>query len=230
MLSMGKSNLIVEYSKPLRARFRMRRIQPFLNLIESVFRERGEVRILDDGGTRAYWQIIPEETLSKFNVFVTVANFKSEAFEPTERFRFVEANGCQLSEFADNSFDIVHSNSVIEHVGTWEHMIQFANEVRRLAPRYWVQTPYFWFPIEPHCMTPFFHWLPFSFRVKLIMLTGLGNWRRRESVDEAVRAVESARLLDQGMLKWLFPDAQVRVERLMLLPKSIIMVKNGAQK
>lgn len=222
---MGIAQKVVNYTRPLRTGFRQRRIKPFLKLIEKVFEERGEVSIIDVGGTREYWNMIPASMFESKNIVVTVVNFSSEAFESDERFRFIEGNGCQLDDLDDNSFDIVHSNSVIEHVGTWEHMVQFARETRRLAPRYWIQTPYFWFPIEPHCMTPFFHWLPWSMRVKLVMWFSLGNWQRRTNVDSAVRAVESARLLDQTMLRALYPDAQSRVERLLLLPKSLIMVR-----
>ncbi|HEY0982710.1 MULTISPECIES: class I SAM-dependent methyltransferase [unclassified Schlesneria] len=183
------------------------------------------MQIIDVGGTRNYWNLVPPEVMEQYNIFVTVINFKSESFEPTSRIQFIQGDGCSLPDFGDKKFDIVHSNSVIEHVGTWKNMTQYANEVRRIAPRYWVQTPYFWFPIEPHNMTPFYHWLPFSLRVKLNMRFNLGNWTRSKTIDNAVRTAESSRLLDCAMLKELFPDAKRRVERVMLLPKSIIMVR-----
>ena len=189
----------------VRWRFRQRRVAGMIKLMEDVHRERGAVQVLDSGGTLEYWKIVPIETMKKLNAKVTFVNFKSEEFPETEHFRFVEGNGCSMPEFADNSFDIVHSNSVIEHVGNWDNMVSFANEVRRLAPKYWVQTPYFWFPVEPHCMTLFFHWLPWVVRVRLVMWFSLGNWARRETVDSAVKAVQDANILDQFCLSRFSP-------------------------
>ena len=74
-------------------------------------------------------------------------------------------------------------------------------------------------------MTLFFHWLPWVVRVRLVMWFSLGNWARRETVDSAVKAVQDANILDQFLLKSLFPDARVKVERAFLLPKSLIMVR-----
>jgi hypothetical protein len=75
---------------------------------------------------------------------------------------------------------------------------RLASNVRRLAPAYFVQTPYFWFPIEPHFRFPFFHRLPESWRYRLIMMRDLGYIRKASSVSDAVRRVQSAILLDQG--------------------------------
>jgi hypothetical protein len=74
-------------------------------------------------------------------------------------------------------------------------MSKLAANVRRVAPSYFVQTPYFWFPIEPYCRFPFFHWLPESWRYRLIMMGDLGYIRKASSVPDAVRRVQSAVLL-----------------------------------
>ena len=59
----------------------------------------------------------------------------------TDRVSLIVGNACAM-ELAENSYDFVHSNSVIEHVGRFADMTEFAKEVRRLTPAYYVQTPY----------------------------------------------------------------------------------------
>ncbi len=140
-------------------------------------------------------------------------------------FKFVEADGCDLSRFDDKSFHIAHSNSVVEHVGDCERMVQFAKELSRVSQNYFVQTPNYWFPIEPHCMMPFFHWLPKPIRVWLVLHFQLGHWAKAGSIDQAVRTVKSARLLNKKMFQDLFKGAKVLTERLLWLPKSFIAVK-----
>jgi hypothetical protein len=140
-------------------------------------------------------------------------------------FTFREADACALTCFADKSFHIAHSNSVIEHVGDWQRMTQFAKEASRIPTKYFVQTPNYWFPIEPHCMTPFFHWLPKPMRVWLVAHFRLGHWRKAASTDEAVRIVESARLLNKTMLQELFRDGDIVTERFLGLPKSHIAIR-----
>jgi hypothetical protein len=130
--------------------------------------------------------------------------------------------------FGDNAFDMVHSNSVLEHVGDWPRMMLFAQEVRRLAPCYFVQTPNFWFPVEPHFMCPFFHWMPEMTRARLLTRVSLGNHPRASDIGAALRSVQSARLLNRAAFGFLFPDARIITERFCLLPKSLIACRDAA--
>jgi len=76
--------------------------------------------------------------------------------------RFIQGNACAMP-FADKSFDWVFSNAVIEHVGDRHLQMMMADEVRRVSRRgYFIATPNWWFPLDPHSMTPFYHWLPES--------------------------------------------------------------------
>jgi len=208
------------------SRFRAKRIAPLLEMIETVFNEHGAVNIIDIGGTKTYWGIVPGEFLEKHKVRITIVNLPgSELPEDHEPFWFVEADGCDLSRFEDKSFHIAHSNSVLEHVGDWNRMRQFTKEISRVADYYFVQTPNYWFPIEPHSMTPFFHWLPKPFRIWLVSRFQLGHWEKAKSKNDSVRIVESARLLNKKKFQQLFADADILTERYLGLPKSFVAIR-----
>jgi hypothetical protein len=119
----------------------------------------------------------------------------------------------------------VHSNSVIEHVGRWPDQRRMAREVRRLADRYFVQTPNFWFPIEPHFRLPFIHWLPEPWRVAIVMRHACGFYPRAKSCDEARDILDDARLLDAAAMAELFPDATIEREHFAGFTKSLIAVR-----
>jgi SAM-dependent methyltransferase len=76
---------------------------------------------------------------------------------------FVRADATGRLPFEDNEFDLAYSNSVIEHIPV-EHRAPFARELRRVARGWYVQTPAFEFPIEPHALLPLAHWLPPTLR------------------------------------------------------------------
>jgi hypothetical protein len=230
-LTYAISRRLANHESPdsLRGRLRRRRIGPLIEMIDAVHAEYGFVRILDIGGTRKYWSIFPQDVLIENSVHITVVNIPGSQLPANDAlFTFTVGDGCNLKEHRNNSFHIVHSNSVIEHVGDWEHMRAFAAEIRRLAPNYFVQTPYFWFPVEPHFMCPLFHWLPEPIRVGLMLRFNLGWWPRRQTVGDAVRAVQGSRLLDKRMFRFLFPDAKLVMEKWLLLPKSMIVVRRSA--
>lgn len=220
---------IINYEDPnmLASRIRKRRIGPLVDLVRAAYERYGHVRILDIGGTKAYWTIFPQDALRDQKVHVTLVNLPgSSARDTDEHFTFIAADGCDMrKQFADRSFHIVHSNSVIEHVGDWQHMTAFAQEVRRLAPAYFVQTPNFWFPIEPHFMVPVFHWLPEPVRVALVRRFDLGHRNRQPDIGKAVEEVESVNLLNRKMFSFLFPDGHLAIERLIGLPKSLIAIR-----
>lgn len=212
-----------EDDRSIGSRLRARRIAPLLAEIDAVHRARGRVEVIDIGGTDAYWRIVPTAFLEQRQVRITIVNLPSVEL-PADHgpFSFVHGDGCALANFSDRSFDIAHSNSVLEHVGGWENMLRFARETRRVAHGYFVQTPNFWFPLEPHCMVPAFHWLPLPVRVRLLLSLPIGLWGKVASVDAAVRLAESVQLLTRTLFASLFPDAQIGDERLLFLTKSFV--------
>ena len=88
---------------------------------------------------------------------------------------FVQADAAAGLPFADDEFDLVYSSSVIEHVPP-AHRDAFASEVRRVGRGWFVQTPALSFPIEPHSLLPFAHWLPTALRRPYWHLGAAGDW------------------------------------------------------
>jgi SAM-dependent methyltransferase len=196
----------------------------FRRLIEDAVAASGRCRILDIGGTRTYWDVFASH-LEWERVEVTIANLNREGDRPP-KIRSVIGDGRNLSQFPDGHFDIVHSNSVIEHVGRWCDMQRMANEIRRLAPEYFVQTPYFWFPFDPHTRTPLFHWMPDQMRYRIAMMKDCGAWKRCKTIGDAMRIADDARLLDWRQMNYLFPDAEIVRERAFGMTKSLIAIRH----
>ncbi|MBV9512070.1 MAG: class I SAM-dependent methyltransferase [Caulobacteraceae bacterium] len=210
--------------QPLIAAARRRRAARLQDLIERLAAAKGGCRIIDLGGEPGYWKDFDLERLRALNVSIAIVNLAPQTVADP-MFSFLQGDACSVAQFEDASFDLAHSNSVIEHVGEWDAMRAFAGEVRRLAPSYYVQTPYFWFPIEPHFMTPLFHWLPEPTRVQALLKRGFGHHARERTVDAAIRTIRSARLLDRAQFAALFPDARYEHERAFGLVKSLIGVR-----
>ena len=217
---------LTDYDNPraLATRLRSRRIGPLRDIIEQTYARHGHVNLLDVGGTQKYWKILPATYLASRRVSITLLNTQPVRQPPLPPFSALCADGCDLSQFENGAFHIVHSNSVIEHVGSPERVERFARELVRVAERYFIQTPDFWFPLEPHCMTPFFHWLPRRLRVGLVRQVALGHWQRAANHEQAEFLVDSVRLLTRRQMQVLFPTARIIRERILGLPKSLIAV------
>ncbi|HXF10719.1 MAG TPA: class I SAM-dependent methyltransferase [Desulfuromonadaceae bacterium] len=87
----------------------------------------------------------------------------------------------------DNSFDIVYSNAVLEHVGSREKQKQFITEMRRVAPRRFLAVPNRGFPVEHHTALPLVHYLPPSWFRKLIRGTRYDHWAHEENLNYVSR-------------------------------------------
>jgi hypothetical protein len=183
------------------------------------------------GGTPNYWRFLGLDFLEQTKATVTILNVSSpdvaNAEPVSDRMQSVVGDACDLPQYPDNHFDITHSNSVIEHVGTWANMKKFASETRRLAACYYVQTPYFWFPVDPHYYRlPFYHWLPRSARAGLLNALPIAHVGKIDGVDAAFEVIDNNRLLDKRQFRFLFPDARITFERLGGLPKSLISIRS----
>jgi len=201
---------------------RLRRFQYFWSLIEDLPRP---VRVLDVGGTPSYWQQMGYAGGEDLDLTVVNVDFDAQS-EVLPGIRCEPGDARDLSRFEDDSFDIVFSNSVIEHVGGFEDQRRMANEVRRLGTRYLLQTPNYFFPIEPHFVFPLFQFMPIPVRAALIQRFPIAWSGRVRNYEKARRAVSSIRLLRRSQLIELFPDAHIVPERLAGLVKSWMMIRS----
>jgi hypothetical protein len=196
-------------------------------MINDVVLKKGKCSILDIGGTFDFWRTWETE-IAWDVVSITCVNRDPSHYSHGSDgapIRMVEADACNLTDIEDEEFDIAFSNSVIEHVGAWSRMEAMAREVQRVAPRFLIQTPNFWFPIEPHARTPFLHWLPEPWAYRVVMTRKCGFWQRQTTVSGAVRQVQSAKLLDFRQMQELFPQAKILRERFLGITKSFIALK-----
>ena len=69
---------------------------------------------------------------------------------------FVQADATARLPFDDDEFDLAYSSSLIEHLAP-ERRTAFATELKRVARGWYVQTPAYSFPVEPHALLPFAH-------------------------------------------------------------------------
>jgi len=219
-----------DYRNPnsLGSRFRQRRSAPLRAMIEAVHATKGEVNILDVGGLEDYWTIMPPDYLRQHNVHIVLLNLAPDVIPPQQGdiFRTEVGDGCNL-HYADDSFDICHSNSVIEHVCSWANKSRFAIEVRRVAPNLFIQTPAFWFPYEPHVGFPIFHWLPEPIRQWIALHRKLAWSPRANNVTEAMDILEHASLLNVHQMRYLFPDCHLIKERFCGMTKSYVAVRSA---
>lgn len=205
--------------------FRRRRTEMFLKVVDRILEAKGEAHILDVGGTIGYWRTL-EPLLGDRKLTFTLVNLGAEPRDEGP-YRLRAGDACAMPEFADNSFDVVHSNSVIEHVGHWREMRAMAAEVRRLAPAYFVQTPNIAFPIEAHFGLPFVHWLPEPMRAA-ILYAPRGKFVPKDApYDAAIEMVQRVVLLSHGQMRHLFPDSRLVAERVVGLAKSWIAIREA---
>jgi hypothetical protein len=145
-------------------------------------------------------------------------------FEADDDIEFVVGNALDMSVFGNDAYDVVFSNSVIEHVETFENQRRMAAEIARVGRRYFVQTPNRLFPLEPHFLVPGFQFLPLGLRADLLTRMPLGKYPRAASRADAERQVRAIRLMTEGELRACFPGASIRRERVFGLTKSFTAV------
>jgi 2-polyprenyl-3-methyl-5-hydroxy-6-metoxy-1,4-benzoquinol methylase len=210
-----------QQSDSLAATLRSKRLNLLLSLLSTL---PTPIKVLDVGGRVAFWQSTGLLDTEFAQVSITLLNTSVEEIRREHpQMKYVVGDARDMSQFRPKEFDFVFSNSVIEHVGSYANQSRMAKEIERVGKRYFVQTPNFYFPIEPHFVFPAFHWLPIAIRVWLITHFNLGWYRKFSDVQSASAEVRAIRLLKKREFARLFPDSELFEERFFGLTKSFVL-------
>lgn len=214
-------NMLVDGPNSLGERARSRRWK----LFERTFPDIGEMSVIDLGGTVEYWLRAPIRP-----AHLRLINLEGASPEdPGVSWISVSiGDACDPGEgVRSQDFDLVYSNSVIEHVGGHSRREQFAQVVADLAERHWIQTPYRYFPIEPHWVAPALQFMPLAVRSRVAL-----HWPLAHSTPanraSAVGSLLSTELLDITAMRHYFPSSEMVYERTLGLVKSVIAVSLDA--
>jgi SAM-dependent methyltransferase len=213
------SNLFASSDQPnsLGAKFRFKRQADFEAFFFRTFSKNEPIRILDLGGTTYFWENsnipnLPEIKITLLNLYLEASHHPN--------IKTVTGDATNLANFKEGEFDLVFSNSVIEHVYTRDNQLKMANEIQRVGKHYFIQTPNKYFPVEAHYALPFAQFYPKSLTYILLTKTKLSRLQKWDPI-AAKQYLEEILLLDESDLKELFPNSKIYKEKVLGLVKSI---------
>jgi hypothetical protein len=211
-------------SKKARKYFSKNRTKHISTLLKRKFGDDYSISIVDLGGTPEFW--LQNYITIKRNNKITIVNIDDKIGHQSKdsNLTLFVGDATSIPEFKNNSFDLTFSNSAIEHLGSWENMKKFANEARRLSTYYFIQTPNFHFPLEPHIQVPFFQYFPRP--IQIWFLKTFNFWfstNRNINIDNLTEYLDHCQLLTEEQVQFLFPDAKIHKEKFLGLTKSFLI-------
>ena len=187
------------------------------------FPDIGDMHVVDLGGRLGTWH---RATVRPARV--TVVNLEQPPAVVPDWAHVEQADACDLPpRLAKGRYDLVFSNSVLEHVGGHERR----HALRRAPPAHWptgtgcrrptATSPSSHTGSRPACSSCRYDCAPRS--------PAAGRWAHKptRSHDAAIHQVLWTELLDRSQMRHYFPDSTMLVERAFGLPKSLIAVRTG---
>lgn len=205
-----------DHPDSLGSQFRKKRFAYFEHLLERNFSGNFPIRVLDIGGRSQFW--VGQDLLAAKKLEITLLNLSEEPVS-VSGISSIVGDATDLSQFGDGSFDLVFSNSVIEHLYTWENQQNMAREAVRVGKKYFIQTPNRHFFAEPHYALPFVQYFPKTWTYFLLTKTRLSRGNKWNPAD-AQQYLDEIRLLDRREFKRLFPKAEIYDEKFLGMTKS----------
>ncbi len=191
-------------------------------LLNALFEPRPEDRVLDVGASGEVFLRYTFEDVYPYPHRMVAGGYELGEVSSARRYypqpRYVVYDGCALP-FPDQSFDLVFSNAVIEHILGEERQAQFAREIMRVGRSWFVTTPNYWFPFESHYHLPFIQFLPRSAQRTYNRLLG-------RHIPKG-RVLELA-LLSARQLRRLFPTSHIARVRVTFWPETLVAYQVAA--
>lgn len=210
--------LLVDSPRSAGGRTRAKRWETFAQTFPGV----ADMRVLDLGGTVQAWERAPVRP-----AHVTVLNLLEPGSSDDPSIDAVRGDACDPpSRVADATFDLVFSNSLLEHVGGHARRVELAGVVHDAAPRHWVQTPDRAFPVEPHFLFPGFQFLSIPMQAWILQRWPLVHSPPKDEAT-AMRIVQWTELVGRRQMEGYFPDSELLRERIAGIPKSLVAVLRG---
>lgn len=190
------------------------------------------VRVVDLGGTRGMWDRWGFSASD--GLLITLAN--NHEYDRVGRDEKVEDAGYFMRENVDirsldpsyyERFDLVFSNSMLEHLYDRKHQQLVARSIVACGKPYFIQVPNrnsIVDPHFPHPLVPFFGAWPRSLQARALCLSGLRGGKRMPSVESALKRLENYVPLARSDLTDLFPNARIYTERLAGIPMSLVAI------
>ncbi|MDA8090358.1 MAG: methyltransferase domain-containing protein [Nitrospiraceae bacterium] len=199
-------------------KLRRKRFLLFEDMVRKIDKK-DKITVLDLGGTPSYWRQVYDIDKNPLNLGVTLLNINlavcNESF-----FEYRRGDARFLHDMEENSFDIAFSNSMIEHVGDLTQQVMAVSEMKRVAKYLYLQTPNFFFPLEPHYQLFFVHWLPFSLKIKV-----LSRFYKKSNAYE-IYLSDPINLLTKNDLRFLFDPKKFGIfpEKIFFLTKAFVVI------
>ena len=200
-------------------------------LFKKVLKPTKEMKILDVGA-----EINPtdEHNLQLIDIYPWKNNVSAINISPKiishieEHYPEVDAwigDACAL-HWEDKYFDIVYSNAVIEHLGSFERQKKMANEIMRVGRSWFVTTPNRWFPFEFHMRLPLVTWIPCKGYFCIGSIISYNHVKRKYTFGNKFgnKYDEGLRLMSYQEVKRCFPCSKVIKQRVTVMAETLIAI------
>jgi hypothetical protein len=208
---------------PFMKRFRISRARK----IKRIFPDIDNRSIVDIGGSLHYWRHVKSEIRPKqITIYNIALDNQFDAANVGEAPTNIQASiydGKHIPA-SDKQIDVLICNSVIEHVPPSER-VGLAREIVRVARNYVIQTPAKAFPLEPHFIMPFLHWLPRRIGRAVVKFSPFGLIHRDSALTQ--NFFDEVNILSANEFRTLFPEGEFVVERFLFIPKSYLIINRA---